>query len=127
MHGRTWLGVVLALAMGTGLAAAKERTCEVSVTAPDSAWRLSIEAVYQVKGELWVISRVSRDPDAMGAQVITTLKASVKIEAPELPVKHFVIGKTWNWEGDEPCTYLDDLKVIQKDLQSAKVIYKKGP
>jgi hypothetical protein len=77
-----------------------EKTIDAQVTVPDSAWRLTIEAVYQVKEELWVISRVSRDPHAMGLQVITTLKASVKVEAPELPVRHFVIGKTWNWEGD---------------------------
>jgi hypothetical protein len=81
MHGNTWMGVAVALAVGTGIAMAKERTIEVTVTVPDSAWRLSIEEVYQVKEEIWVISRVSRNPDAMGAQVITTLTASVKVEA----------------------------------------------
>jgi zinc protease len=125
MHRRTWIGLAVALAVGTGIALAKERTIEVTVTVPDAAWRLSIEEVYQVKDELWVISRVSRDPDAMGAQVITTLTASVKVEAAALPVKHFVLGKTWNW-AEEDHTFIGDMKEIAKSLRDAKALYKKG-
>ena len=97
----------------------------VKLAVPDSAWTLSIDEIHTVKEELWVVSSVSRDPDLMGAQVISMTQDTVKISAPVLPVKYFVIGKTWNWENEEPYTFITDLKPIEQDLQSTTLLYKK--
>lgn len=97
----------------------------VKLTVPDSAWTIAIEEVHQVKNEVWVISKVSRDPNVMGLQVLSTMRDTVKASVPDLPIKHFVVGKTWDWKNGEPYTFLKNLKSIEKDLKSAKLLYKR--
>jgi hypothetical protein len=98
---------------------------EVRLTVPDAAYKIAIDSVYEVNKEIWVVSTVSRDPDIVGAQVISTVTATVKISVADLPVKHFVIGKTWSWENEEKYTFIKDLKQIEKDLSAGKVLYKR--
>ena len=103
---------------------AEEKEITVELTVPDSAWAVSITEVHKVGNELWVISTVSRDPDAMGAQVISTVQDSLKLAVPDLPVKIYIIGKAWAWENTEPYTFIKDLKQIEKELKSGKLLYK---
>ena len=103
---------------------ADEKEITVKLTVPDTAWTIAIEEVHKVGKELWVISTVSQNPDIMGAQVISTVHATLKLTAPDLPVKHFIIGKTWNWKNEEPCTFIENLKQIEKELKSGKLLYK---
>jgi hypothetical protein len=96
----------------------------VILTVPDSAWTIAIDCVYQVRGEIWVVSTVSRDPNAIGLQVISTVRDSVEVDAGgNLPVKHFVIGKTWNLGNEEGYIFLKSRREIEKDLQSGKLLY----
>ena len=118
--GLFWSLVLLSCATTAG---AGEKEITVKLTVPDTAWTVAIEEVYNVESELWVISAVSQNPDVMGAQVISTVQASVKMAAPDLPVKHFIIGKTWAWENTEPYTFITDLKPIEKELQAGKRLY----
>lgn len=74
---------------------------EVKLTVPDSAWKLQVVEVREVKGELWVLSKVSRAEDAIGLQVITELKQTVPVDPQGRVVRHYVLGKTWNWENGE--------------------------
>lgn len=104
---------------------AEEKQIEVSLTVPDSAWKIAIDSVHQVNREIWIVSTVSRDPDAIGAQIISTVTATVKISAGDLPVKNFVIGKTWSWKNKENYTFIKDLKPIEKELVAGKVLYKR--
>lgn len=115
-----------ALVLCTNLATADEKEIKVELTVPDSAWSLSIEEVYEVGKEIWVISRVSRASDAFGLQVISTLSDSVKLDVAEAPKKHFIVGKTWGWKNEEPYTFLKDRKEIEKELKSGKQLYQKA-
>ena len=110
--------IIMLLAVLVSAASKGEEKKEVTVTlrVPDAAWTIAIDEVRQVNGEIWVLSTVSRDPDRMGAQVISTVKASVQLPVPDQPVKHFIIGKTWNWENEESCTFIRNRKSIEKDL-----------
>ncbi|MFZ9937019.1 MAG: hypothetical protein ACO3JG_08135 [Luteolibacter sp.] len=108
------------------LTAAENKEIMVELKVPDSAWTISIEEVYQVGNEVWVISRVSRAPDVFGLQVISTIKDSLTLAIAELPVKHFIVDKTWNWKNEEPYTFIKDLKLIEKDLMSGKQLYRKA-
>lgn len=112
------------LLVSATLLAAEEREITVTLTVPDAAWEISIEEVHEVKNEIWVISTVSRNPDMMGAQVISVIKASVKCATADLPVKHFVIGKTWNWQNEEPYTFTKTRKELEKELKSGKLLCK---
>jgi heat shock protein HslJ len=116
----------LVLLLFTAAWGADERAITVKLTVPDAAWTIAIDEVHEVGKELWVISTVSRDPDVMGAQVISTVQASVKLAAPDWPTKHFVIGKTWGWKNEEPYIFIKDLKQIEKELKSGKFLYKRA-
>lgn len=119
--------MVLLMALSAIAVGAEEKQIEVCLKVPDAAWKIVIDSVNEVNKELWVVSTVSRDPDVMGAQVIsTTLTAAVKISADDLPVKHFVIGKTWKWKNDENHTFIHDLKQIEKDLAAGKMLYRRA-
>jgi hypothetical protein len=113
-----------ALLFSTTVLAADEREITVTLTVPDAAWVIFINEVHDVKNEIWVISTVSRDPDMMGAQVISVVKASVKCAAADLPVKHFVIGKTWNWRNEEAYTFIKSIKELEKELKYGNLLYK---
>ena len=113
------------LLLSATLLAADEREISVALTVPDAAWEISIDEVYQVNNEIWVISTVSRNPDIMGAQVISVVKDSVKCTAEDLPVKHFVIGKTWNWSNKEPTTFINTRKELEQDLKQGHLLYKR--
>jgi len=124
---KSLLGVLVfgAVCLAGPGAMAKEREISVSLKAPDGAWKLSIEEVRQVKEGIWVLAKVSREQGAMGIQMITTLKDKVKIEAPDLPVKTFVVGKTWNWKNTEPVKFIKSRKQIAKDFDAGKLLFKK--
>ena len=122
--------ILSALLLSMTTLAAKEKEIAVKLTVPDTSWSIAISEVYQVKNELWVISTLSQAKGMMGLMVISTLKASVKVTGPNLPIKHFIIGKTWNWKNKEPYTFIKDRKPIEKDLKSGKLLYrekKKAP
>jgi hypothetical protein len=108
----------------TGMASEEPDTREIRIelTVPDTAWSIRIEDVYRVADELWAISRLHRSPDAIGLTVITTVSNAVAVQAGPLPVKHFVLGKTWRWRNDEPYTFLESLDPIRKALEGAEPI-----
>lgn len=115
----------LLLLLCTIVLGAGEKEITVKLTVPDATWKIAIDEVHHVGNEVWVISTVSREPGMMGAQVISIVQASLKLAVPDLPVKHFVMGKTWAWKNKEPYTFIRDLKQIEKELKSGKVLYKK--
>lgn len=84
---------------------------------------VTFDEVHRVGNELWIISTVSRKPDLIGAQVTSTAQASLKPAAPDLPLRYFVIGKTWNWKNEEPYTFIENLKQIEKTLESGELLY----
>ncbi len=92
----------LVLLLYTTAWGADEKEITVKLTVPDAAWAITIDEVHSVRNELWIISTVSRNTDFIGAQVISTVQASLKLAAPDLPLRYFVIGKTWNWKNEEP-------------------------
>lgn len=114
----------LVLLLCTTAVYADEKDIAVKLTVPDATWTIAIDEVHKVGNELWVISTVSQNPDVMGAQVISTVQASLKLAVPDLPMKNFIIGKAWAWENTEPYTFLKDLKQIEKELKSGKLLYK---
>ena len=114
----------LILLLFTASACESEKEITVALTVPDTSWNISINEVYKVDSGLWVISTVFHKPGMIGAQVISTVSDSVTIKAPDLPVKIFIIGKTWNWENDEPYTFISNLREIEKKLESGKLLFK---
>lgn len=114
---------ILCFACSTALAKEK-RTISVSLEAPDSAWRIDIKQVRKVGDEIWVISKLHREPGVIGLQVISTIRDKVRVATPDLPERHFVIGKTWAWGDGGSHTFLKNLKRIRKDLKKGKLLHR---
>jgi zinc protease len=120
----------MVLLLCTNALGMEEKEITVKLTVPDATWSIAIDAVYEVGDELWVVSIVSHNPDMAGVQMISTVQASLTIAAPDLPVKNFIVGKTWNWKNEEPYTFIEGLKQIHDEIQSGKLLYqaaKAGP
>ncbi len=108
----------------------ESREFAVSLPTPDPAWRIAIEEIHRVDEALWVISRVSRDPDLMAPQVISETGDRVVVPAPDLPVRHFVLGKTWRWEPEGPAAgyrFIDDRKEIEDRLKEGEPVFRRRP
>ena len=95
----------------------------VKVTVPDLGWIINIDEVYKVEGELWVIFVLHRSPGMFGQQ-ITTKSDTVNVPCSSLPVKHFVLGKTWGWQNEEPYVFLNNRDEIAEKLESGKLVFK---
>ena len=104
---------------------ADEREIVVELTVPDTTWEIAIDEVHRVGNELWVISTVAQDPDRMGAQVISKVRAALRLQAPDLPVKHFIMGKSWDWQNPEPYRFIDELGQIRAELQTGELLYRR--
>ena len=98
---------------------------KVKVTVPDISWSIEINNVYEVKNELWVISTLSKQTEIelisnpypessikhskFALLLVTYAETSIKLDINigDIQIKHFIIGKTWNWEND-----IDELNYI---------------
>jgi hypothetical protein len=112
--------------LASNLAHAQESTVSVQLTVPDGGWKIRIDQVYQTSTHLLAVSKLERSP-GLAIQVISQAKASVKIKAPKLPVRHYVLGKTWNWPNKEPYTFLSDPKELPKKVAGAKLVFQAKP
>ncbi len=79
----------------------------ISVTVPDPTWDVEIVAAHRIAQEVWVLSVLNQNKDATGAQVITTVEDRARIETGAAEVRHFVVGRTFAWESQEPYTFLE--------------------
>jgi hypothetical protein len=103
-------------------AQAQDSTISVQLTVPDGGWKIRIDQVYQTPTHLLAVSKLERG-QGLAIQVISQTKDSVKVKAPKLPVRHYVLGKTWNWTNKEPYTFLSDPKELSKEGAGAKLIF----
>ena len=101
---------------------ARESTVSVQLTVPDGGWKVRIDRVYQTPTHLLAVSKLERNP-GLAIQVISQAKDSVKVKVPKLPVRYFVLGKTWNWPNQEPVTFLSDPKELPKPIAGAKLVF----
>ena len=101
---------------------ARESTISVQLTVPDGGWKIRIDRVYQTPTHLLAVSKLERNP-GLAIQVISQAKDSVKVKAPKLPIRHFVLGKTWNWPNKQPYSFLSDPKELSKPIAGAKLVY----
>ncbi len=101
---------------------AQDSTVSVQLGVPDGGWKIRIVQVYQTPTHLLAVSKLERSPGP-AIQVISQVKDLVKVKAPKLPVRHFVLGKTWNWPNKEPVTFLSDPKELSKPIAGAKLVF----
>ena len=55
-----------------------------------------------------------------GMMVISEVLDAVEFTAQNLPIKYYILGKTWNWENSESYVFLDSLTKF--DLENSDSI-----
>jgi len=129
-----------ALAGGLVLAAAFGQTCctaadsspapakissmptSLTVTVPDSGWRLGIERVVELDREVWVLARLHREPGP-AAQMIQKIAGAIPVALPEKRLRVFVAGKTWAWRNEEACEFVASLEEVAQRAGAARVLF----
>jgi len=119
-------GLVLGLLIiATGADAARD--IEVRVSVPTSGWSVQIMEMREVDGELWTVSRlISPPPGAFTLQVISEVAQTISGSWPDLPVRHFVMGRTWKWEDAEQSdyTFIDAWEDLPEAYEGGRVLYR---
>jgi len=63
----------------------------------------------------------------MAGQAISIVSDKIHMNLPDIPVKYFILGKTWNWENREPYNFIKDMSEIQGDLEDGQLLYRRSP
>lgn len=122
-----FLSFLILGAMTHGCATTRTEVREISVhvMAPDMGWKIEIQDIYRVGNELWVVSALERSP-GMAAQMPAAVSDSLSISVPDLPIKVFVLGKTWKWENTEPYVFVENGEELKTKLKKGERIYTKS-
>lgn len=103
----------------------KTKSVNVRMDTPHAGWQIHIAKVYRSADKLLVISELSQSGDS-AAQVITTVADSIEIPTDvDLPVQHYVLGKTWNWGDTGSYTFIDSMDALGTELKDAELLYSK--
>jgi hypothetical protein len=100
----------------------EERTVTVEVEVPSGGYDLDIQGVYAVNNELWVVSRLEEEnPNAPQASV--RVSDRIVINAPNIPVRHYIIGERPRSSFNEQYTFIDSRQQIAAQLESGRQLY----
>lgn len=99
-----------------------ERTITPEVEVPTGGYDLSIQGVYAVNNELWVVSNLEEvDPQAPEATV--RVSDRVVLNAPDMPVRHFIVGDRPVGTFNEQFTFIDSRDEISAELNAGRQLY----
>ena len=101
----------------------KERTITTEVEVPSAGYNLEIQGIYAVDNELWVVSQLEEEnPNA--PQTTVRVSDRVVINAPDTPIRHYVIGEGRKSGFNEQYTFIDSRQKIASQLESGRQLYK---
>lgn len=102
-----------------------KKSVTVRIDTPNAGWKIDIEKIYRDMNQFIVISRLKQEEPA-AAKVITTVADSAEIpNGIDLPLRHYVLGKTWKWGDTGKYTFIDSMDDISAPLREASLIYSK--
>ena len=98
----------------------------VRLDTPDTGWRIEIEEVYQTSESLVIVSKLQHSTEN-ATSVISTVTDKIQIPdtANNLPIRHYIIGKTWDWGDSAEYNFIESMEAFGTALDNAKLIYKK--
>jgi len=103
----------------------EERTITAEVEVPSGGYNLSIQNVYAVNNELWVISRLEEtNPNA--PQVTTRVADRIVINAPNIPVRHYIMGERPSGVFNEQYEFVGNRQQILPQLEAGRQLYERG-
>ncbi|PSN12973.1 hypothetical protein C7293_17865 [filamentous cyanobacterium CCT1] len=99
-----------------------ERTITPEVEVPSGGYDLTIQGVYAVNDELWVVSQLD-EVDADAPEAVVRVSDRVVLNAPDMPVRHFVIGERPEGTFNEQYTFIDSRDEIAPELNAGRQLY----
>lgn len=99
-----------------------ERTITPEVEVPSGGYNLAIQGVHVVDDELWVVSRLEEvDPNALAEA--GRVSDRVVLNAPDMPIRHFIVGERPESSFNEQYTFIDNRDEIAPELNAGRQIY----
>lgn len=99
-----------------------ERTITPEVEVPSGGYDLVIQGVHVVDDELWVVSRL--EEVALDAPAETSrVSDRIVLNAPDMPVRHFIVGERPESSFNEQYTFLNNRDEIAPELSAGRQIY----
>jgi hypothetical protein len=99
-----------------------ERTITPEVEVPSGGYDLSIQGVYAVNNELWVVSNLEEvDPNA--PETVVRVSDRVVLNAPDMPVRHFIVGERPEGTFNEQYTFINSRDEIAPELNAGRQLY----
>ncbi|PXA03578.1 hypothetical protein DDZ13_11395 [Coraliomargarita sinensis] len=109
----------------TSSAESKNNSVSVRIDTPNAGWKVQIEKIYRTADHLVVISQLNQNEE-VAAEVITSVADSAEIATEiELPVRHYILGKTWDWGDTGKYTFIESMDDFGTALDGAELIYSK--
>ncbi len=104
----------------------KNTNITVRLDTPDAGWHIEISKIYQTNENIVIISQLQHSKE-ISASVISTVSDSVQIPeiGTELPIQHYIIGKTWDWGDSSEYNFVKSMDVLGTMLDNAQLIYTK--
>ncbi len=99
-----------------------ERTITPEVEVPSGGYNLAIQGVHVVNDELWVVSNLEEtalDAPAEAGRV----SDRVVLNAPDMPVRHFIVGERPESSFNEQYTFIESRDEIEPELNAGRHIY----
>lgn len=100
----------------------EERTILVQADVNGQAHDLDIKEVHAKDNRLYVISQLEGTGEDLGEEVMR-VSDRVVLNAPDLDIRHYIIGERPSGEFNTQYTYVKDRAAISSKLEGAKKIY----
>jgi zinc protease len=102
----------------------EQQKIAIHLDTPDAGWGIKIDKIYRTNESLVVISQLKHTGE-MSAAVITTVSDSVSIPKTNetLAVRHYILGKTWNWGSTPDYSFIESMNVFGSALDGAELLY----
>lgn len=101
-----------------------ERTIMIEAEVDEFEHNVEIEKIYASGNNLVVVSRLNKMETSLGDKKVR-VSDQVKINAPDLNVKHYVVGEKPNRVFNDAYTYVKSDSDLNDKVEDYKVIYSK--
>lgn len=99
-----------------------ERTIRVEAEVDGVEHDIEIDKVYASKNNLVVVSELEKGEQTLGDKKLR-VSDQIKINAPDLNVKHYIVGEKPNRVFNDSYTYVNTTKELEEKLGDYKIIY----
>ncbi|MBK1875548.1 hypothetical protein [Pelagicoccus mobilis] len=100
-------------------------TQTLALQTPTPAWTLAPSALHRLPDGTYLCIHRLTAPQGMAAQMISTAQTTFSFQhagntTPS--IKHYVLGKTWNWDANPEITFVDSLDELKDALAEAQSV-----